>query len=72
MSRAVRPTTTPCPSCGALVRTLEPVPREHPPAACVVCTRPLPYQGRGRPRRWCPECRRIRSRFRISDSEFDL
>ena len=52
-----------CPTCGrrypgAVKR------REHQPKVCVVCGAAVPYQGRGKPRTCCPECRGVLAKLR--------
>lgn len=54
---------TDCPTCGR--RMPGTAKREERQAlACEVCGKPVAYQGRGKPRRCCPECRGVRAKLR--------
>ena len=52
-----------CPTCGR--RYPGAVNKKpHPPEKCVICGKDVPYQGRGKPRTCCPECRGTREKLR--------
>jgi hypothetical protein len=44
-----------CPTCNQRVRNRQKVAALSPPP-CRVCGKPVPYQGRGAPRRTCVAC----------------
>lgn len=52
-----------CPTCGRRYPGAV-TPREHQPKSCVVCGAAVPYQGRGKPRTCCPECRGVLAKMR--------